>query len=63
MKLGEDGESKESEKKTERIFFAFAEAQESLGVSRQTIYKLMDEGLPSQKIGKKWVFLKEDVVK
>lgn len=46
----------------ERIFFTFSEAQEFLGVSHQTIYKLMKEGLPSHKIGKKRVFLKEDLV-
>ena len=33
------------------------------GVSHQTIYKLMESGLPSHKIGKKRVFLKEDLVK
>ena len=49
--------------KIERIFFTFTEAQEFLGVSHQTIYKLMDEGLPSHKIGKKRVFLKDDRVK
>ena len=47
----------------ERIHLTFAEAQEFLGVSHQTIYKLMKEGLPSHKIGKKRVFLKEDLVK
>lgn len=46
----------------ERIFFTFSEAQEFLGVSHQTIYKLMKEGLPSHKIGNKRVFLKEDLV-
>ena len=51
-----------SNKKVERIFFTFSEAQEFLGVSHQTIYKLMKEGLPSHKIGKKRVFLKEDLV-
>lgn len=47
----------------ERIFFTFAEAQEFLGVSHQTIYKLMRDGLPSHKIGRKRVFLKEDLVR
>ena len=46
----------------DRIFFTFAEAQEFLGVSHQTVYKLMKEGLPSHKIGVKRVFLKEDLV-
>jgi len=31
-------------------------------VSHQTLYKLMNEGLPSHKIGKKRVFLKEDII-
>ena len=46
----------------ERIFLTFAEAQEFLGISHQTVYKLMAEGLPSHKIGKKRVFLKEDLI-
>ena len=50
------------EEKVERIFFTFAETQEFLGVSHQTVYKLMKEGLPSHKIGKKRVFLKEDLI-
>ncbi|MFC1905186.1 helix-turn-helix domain-containing protein [Chloroflexota bacterium] len=45
----------------ERIFFSFTETQEFLNVSHQTIYKLMKEGLQSHKIGKKRVFLKEDL--
>ncbi|MBE9501260.1 MAG: helix-turn-helix domain-containing protein [Chloroflexi bacterium] len=46
----------------ERIFLTFQEAQEFLGVSHQTLYKLMKEGLPSHKIGKKRVFLKEELI-
>ena len=41
----------------------FPETQGFLGVSHQTIYKLMKEGLLSHKIGKKRVFLKEDLVR
>jgi excisionase family DNA binding protein len=52
-----------SDQDIERIFLTFTEAQKFLGVSHQTIYKLMKEGLPSHKIGKKRVFLKEDLVK
>jgi len=52
-----------SEEKVDRIFFTFTEAQEFLGVSHQTIYKLMREGLQSHKIGKKRVFLKEDLIR
>lgn len=46
----------------ERIFLTFQEAQEFLGVSHQTLYKLMKEGLLSHKIGKKRVFLKEELI-
>ena len=47
----------------ERIFYDFQETQEFLGVSHQTLYNLIKQGLPSHKIGKKRVFLKEDLVK
>jgi len=47
----------------ERIFYTFSETQEYLGISHQTLYKLMKQGLPSHKIGKKRVFLKEDLEK
>jgi excisionase family DNA binding protein len=53
---------KKSSENIERIFLTFSEAQEFLGVSHQTVYKLMKEGLPSHKIGKKRVFLKEDLI-
>lgn len=52
-----------TDKKIERIFFTFTESQEFLCVSHQTIYKLIKDGLPSHKIGKKRVFLKEDLIK
>jgi excisionase family DNA binding protein len=54
---------KKPEKEIERIFLYFAEAQQYLGVSHQTIYRLMEQGLPSHKIGRKRVFLKEDLEK
>ncbi len=54
---------KKPEKEVERILFTFAEAQEFLRVSHQTLYKLMNEGLPSHKIGTKRMFLKEDLLK
>ena len=47
---------------TQRIFMTFQEAQEFLGVSHQTIYRLMKQGLVSHKIGKKRVFLKDELV-
>jgi excisionase family DNA binding protein len=50
------------EENIERIFYTFTEAQEFLGVSHQTLYNLMKKGLPSHKIGKKRVFLKEDLI-
>lgn len=54
---------KPSEKnREERIFLTFREAQDFLGVSHQTVYKLMSQGLPSHKIGKKRVFFKEDLI-
>lgn len=55
--------TKESEDKQniQRIFLTFQEAQEFLGVSHQTIYRLMQQGLASHKIGKKRVFLKEEL--
>ena len=52
---------KKPEKDIERIFFTFAEAQQFMGVSHQTLYRLMGEGLPSHKVGRKRVFLKEDL--
>jgi len=36
--------------------------QDFLGVSHQTLYKLISQGLPSHKIGKKRVFFKEDLI-
>ena len=55
--------AKKPDREIERVFYTFQEAQEFLAVSHQTIYKLMKEGLPSHKIGKKRVFLKEDLVR
>ncbi len=49
-------------KEVERILFTFSESQEFLRVSHQTVYKLMNEGLPSHKIGAKRMFLKEDLI-
>lgn len=56
------GRKKKPDQDIERIFFTFTEAQEFLGISHQTLYKLMNEGLPSHKIGNKRVFLKEDLI-
>ena len=55
--------AKRSNHDVERIFLTFQEAQEFLGISHQTLYKLMAAGLPSHKIGKKRVFLKEDLTR
>lgn len=53
----------QEQKEVERIFYTFQEAQEFLNISHQTLYKLMQEGLPSHKIGRKRVFLKDDLVR
>ena len=60
--MGRKKVSREDDQKIERIHLTFTEAQEFLGVSHMTIYKLMDQGLKSHKIGKKRVFLKEDLI-
>ena len=57
------GKTNEPKQDIERIFFTVQETQQFLGVSHQTIYNLMKDGLPSHKIGKKRVFLKEDLVR
>ena len=54
---------KKPDKEVEHILLTFAEAQEFLRVSHQTLYKLMEQGLPSHKIGSKRMFLKEDLLK
>ncbi len=55
-------EESKANKNAERIFLTFQETQEFLGVSHQTLYKLIQQGLPSHKIGKKRVFLREELV-
>lgn len=57
------GKVNEPKQDIERIFFTVQETQQFLGVSHQTIYKLMKDGLASHKIGKKRVFLKKDLVR
>jgi excisionase family DNA binding protein len=49
-------------KNLDRAFLTFQETQGFLEVSHQTLYKLMKEGLPSHKIGKKRVFLKDELM-
>ena len=53
---------REEAPKFQRIYLTFQEAQEFLGVSHQTVYNLMRQGLPSHKIGKKRVFLREELI-
>ncbi len=55
-------EESKNKRGVERIFLTFQEAQEFLDISHQTLYKLMHEGLPSHKIGKKRVFLRDELV-
>ena len=52
---------KKPDKRTERIFYTFKEAMDYLAVSRYKLRKLMKSGLPSHRIGRKIIFLKEDV--
>ena len=49
--------------KIERVFYTFAQTQEFLGISHDTLYKLIKQGLPSHKIGHKRVFLKHELIK
>ncbi len=60
--MGEEKKGKGA-RGVERIFLTFQETQEFLGVSHQTLYKLMQQGLQSHKIGKKRVFLKDDLIR
>ena len=53
---------REEASKFQRIYLTFQETQEFLGVSHQTVYNLMRQGLPSHKIGKKRVFLREELI-
>ena len=53
---------KRERKEIERIFYTFQETQEFLNISHETVYQLMKQGLPSHKVGRKRVFLKEDLV-
>ena len=46
----------------ERMFLTLREAQQFLNISHQTLYKLMEEGLPSHKIARNRVFFKEDLI-
>jgi excisionase family DNA binding protein len=63
--LGRSHLAKEQQnaQETQRIHMTFQEAQKFLGVSHQTIYRLMKQGLASHKIGKKRVFLKEELIR
>jgi excisionase family DNA binding protein len=55
-------ENNQAKSRSERAYLTFQEAQEYLGVSHQTLYKLINDGLPSHKVGKKRVFLKEELI-
>ncbi|WP_225973744.1 helix-turn-helix domain-containing protein [Dehalogenimonas formicexedens] len=52
-----------NEENVESPFYTFTEAQQFLKVSHQTIYRLMQKGLPSHKVGNKRVFIKADLIK
>ena len=53
----------QDDKKIERIFYSYREAQEFLNVSHETVRQLMMKGLPSHKIGRKRVFLIKDLIR
>lgn len=53
---------KDAGRKIERVVLTFGEAQEFLRVSHQTLYNLMRQGLPSHKIGKKRMFLHDELL-
>ena len=59
--MSSDHDRQPSSKRTERIFWTFAETQAILSVSKYGLRKLMKLDLPSHRIGRKIVFLKEDV--
>jgi len=46
-----------------RPFLTFEEAQSFLNVSHQTIYRLMEEGLPAHHIGKQLAFLPDELIR
>jgi len=46
-----------------RIFLNFRETQEFLDISHETLYRLMKQGLPSHRIGRKRVFLIKDLIR
>jgi hypothetical protein len=48
-------------KRAERIFYTFRETMDQLAASEYTLRKLMKSGLPCHRIGRKIVFLKEEV--
>lgn len=60
--MTEESKDNQNTQDVQRIYMTFQEAQKFLGVSHQTIYRLMKQGLASHKIGKKRVFLKEELV-
>ena len=54
--------NKDAGQKIDQVVLTFAEAQEFLRVSHQTMYNLMRQGLPSHKVGKKRMFLKDELL-
>ena len=58
--VGEEQQERHEQKEQEVL--TFQEAQEFLRVSHQTVYKLMAEGLPSHKVGKRRMFLREELL-
>ena len=53
---------KDAGQKIDQVVLTFAEAQEFLRVSHQTLYNLIRQGLPSHKVGKKRMFLRDELL-
>ena len=47
---------------TDHEVLTFQETQEFLRVSHQTLYKLIQQGLPSHKVGRKRMFLRQELM-
>jgi len=46
----------------EKKFLSIAEVTEFLGISRQTIYRLLSQGMPCYKLGGRRIFDREELI-
>ena len=44
------------------VLLTFQEAQDFLRISHQTLYKLIRQGLPSHHVGRKRVFIRQELM-